>query len=232
MVGHCELPEPGGTPQGVGLSSRWQGTDENRRVRNRGIACCGRQKPTASAPRDRALSARPGLRLEKPERQRARQCARQSREVIAHQIALSSVQTATYIKIERTHSIKHGDGTANGAERRVESGKEPVAGGVDLATAILLQHVANLGIECLQQVPRCVITQRGSALGRAFNIGEQHGGKHQLEIARKATDQSGIARSNQAARGGCRPKACGLLPEAPPVLRRECAEPCSEHAAR
>jgi hypothetical protein len=109
---------------------------------------------------------------------------RDSRKIVADDLAFPSVQAAPDLEPERVHRVPDGTGTANGAGRSVERCEEAIAGGLNLAAAVLLQDLADLAMERPKQFAPRTVAKLRHALGRAHNVGEQHGGEHALWFVR------------------------------------------------
>jgi hypothetical protein len=109
---------------------------------------------------------------------------RYSREIVTDDLALPGVQTATDLEAERLNSLPDCAGTANRAGGAVEGRQETIAGGVDLAPAMLLQYLADFAMERPEQFAPRTIAKFRNALGRAHDIGKQHGRQHPLVFVR------------------------------------------------
>ena len=98
---------------------------------------------------------------------------RDSREIVSDDLAFAGMQAATDLKPERMYRISNCAGTANGARGAVERREETIAGGVDLASAILLQHLANFAVELFRAIRATDRRQVSQRARRAHDIGEQ-----------------------------------------------------------
>lgn len=74
-----------------------------------------------------------------------------SSKVAAHALAFPCVQAAAYFKAERAYCVADRAGTADRSRWPIEGDEQTVTRSVYLASAVLLQHIANFGIECLER---------------------------------------------------------------------------------
>src|SRR5262249_62312898 len=88
-----------------------------------------------------------------------RDLPRDSGKILAEDFAFAGVQATAHLVTKCAHSITDRAGTADRPRRPVERRQDALPRGVDLASAILLQDVANFGEECREQFTPGIIAE-------------------------------------------------------------------------
>ena len=94
--------------------------------------------------------------------------------VIAHDLALASVEASADFKSQRTHPLRHRARAADGPRRTVEGGEKAVAGRVDLTSTKSSEFAANHGVVTIEKIAPTAVAERGRFFRRADDVREEH----------------------------------------------------------
>jgi hypothetical protein len=92
------------------------------------------------------------------------------------------MQPGPDVDAEVAHRFGHGEGAADGPGRSVERGQEPVPGGVHLAAPAPGEEPPDPSVVGGQEPLPSPVAELGRPRGRAYDVGEQHGGEHPIEL--------------------------------------------------
>src|SRR4051812_34534349 len=106
-------------------------------------------------------------------------------DVVAHELDLTGVDARTDLESETWHRARDRQGAADRPCRPVECGKESVAGGIDLATAIPSEFLTDQGVVPLEQVLPCPVSDGACPFRRCDDVGEEDGGKDTIPLRRR-----------------------------------------------
>ncbi len=96
---------------------------------------------------------------------------------------LTDMEAGTDLKAQRLHALDRLQRALGGRGWGIEDGKEPVARGVHLATAVALQRSPDQLVVLLNELTPAAIAQLGGHLGRADDVREEDGRKEALSLA-------------------------------------------------
>ena len=105
-------------------------------------------------------------------------------DVLTAQLDLSGVKARPDFDPNTTKRRDDSDGAANGACRPVEGGDEPVTCRVHFPTSEAFELASHHRVVGVQHLAPACITQLRGLLGRADDVGEQHGGQHPIGVVR------------------------------------------------
>src|SRR5262245_25806837 len=103
-------------------------------------------------------------------------------DLLAHDLALAGVEAGPDFEPQRSDAVRYGAGATNGARWAIESRQEPVASGVDLATPEADKLAAHQAVVTVEQIVPAPVAEACRLLGRADNVGEQHGREHAIGL--------------------------------------------------
>src|SRR5262249_294770 len=107
---------------------------------------------------------------------------RDSGKILAEDFAFAGVQATAHLETKCAHSITDRAGTADRPRRPVERRQDAIPRGVDLASAILLQDVANFGEECREQFTPGIIAEYCGAFFRSPDLGKKNRDEHPFRL--------------------------------------------------
>src|SRR5579875_2602318 len=101
-----------------------------------------------------------------------------STEVLAHPLALASVDTGSDGQAQLVHAGGDGLSAADGPGGAVEGGEDPVSGRLDPLPSMAAQFAAADRFVVGEQLPPSAIADRDGVLGRVHDVGEQYRCQH------------------------------------------------------
>jgi hypothetical protein len=107
---------------------------------------------------------------------------RETAELVAHDLALTSVKSSADPDAESVNGIADGARAADGAGGTVERGKEPIAHGIKLPAAEASEFAADGGVVGLEKVPPGTIPDRRGGRSGAHDVGEENGREHPIGL--------------------------------------------------
>src|SRR3990170_3129339 len=103
-------------------------------------------------------------------------------------LAFTRVQPGPNFDSQRPNLLDDRLGTANCARRTIERGEEPIAGRVDLGSAIALEERPHRRVVAFDEFPPRAVAELGGFLRRADDVGEEDRGEDSLELRLLATN--------------------------------------------
>ena len=100
----------------------------------------------------------------------------------AAHLDLAGVNADPHLDAQYPHRVDDVVGTRERGARAGERGDEPVAGGVDFASAESLQFVANDGVVVVQHVAPAPVPEQRGAFGGTDDVGEHDRGQQALGV--------------------------------------------------
>jgi hypothetical protein len=89
---------------------------------------------------------------------------------------------------ERLRSLDRRLGAPHGTRWTIECGDKPVAGRVDLGSAVSAKQASNSSMVSMRELAPLPVAELGGLLGRGDDIGEQHRGKHAMGFGPRPLD--------------------------------------------
>ena len=149
------------------------------------------------------------------------------RDLVAEQLALAGVKAGPELEPQVVRAVADRHGTADRAGGAVEGGEEPVASGVDLATAERSSSRRTAAWWRSSSSAQSWSPKRPQPLGRADEVGEENRCQDAVGLGRGPDAVSRAPRSRRGSRPCPASTTSGRRPGTRRTGRRGCARRCS-----
>src|SRR5262249_31028891 len=107
---------------------------------------------------------------------------RDASDAVVHQFALARVDPGPDLDPERADAVADGTGAADRARWSVEGREEAVPCRLDFSAPMPFEFPPHDPVVLVEKRVPGTVAQRRGPFGRAYDVGEEHGGEHAVDL--------------------------------------------------